>query len=206
MADKRGWHRVWLGGGKRNKMEETGTQPGADVQDEIREEAAADNAQTTTPEAEDPQATPDSAGDNVSAPETDWQDKYMRLYAEFDNFRKRSMREKADLIRNASKDVVEKMLPILDDFERAMKADGDLESVREGSRLIHDKLINTLTAQGLKPMSVSKGDTFDVEWHEAITRIPAPEPELVGKVVDVVEQGYHLNDGVLRYAKVVVGS
>lgn len=187
-------------------MEETGTQPGAEVQDEIREEAAADNAQTATPEAETEQAQSDAAGDNVSAPETDWQDKYMRLYAEFDNFRKRSMRERADLIRNASKDVVEKMLPILDDFERAMKAEGDLDSVREGSRLIHDKLINTLTSQGLKPMTVAKGDVFDVEWHEAITRIPAPEPDLVGKVVDVVEQGYLLNDGVLRYAKVVVGS
>lgn len=194
-------------------MEEKSQAAEAEIRDpetaqapEAASEAANAGETTAADAAENAQADGEEAGDKVSTPETDWQDKYLRLYAEFDNFRKRSMRERSDLIRNASKDVVERMLPILDDFERAMKAEGDLEAVREGSRLIHDKLMNTLAGQGLKPMSAQPGDAFDVELHEAITRIPAPDPELVGKVVDVVEQGYYMNDTVLRYAKVVVGS
>ena len=138
--------------------------------------------------------------------DTDWQDKYLRLYAEFDNFRKRTMRERGDLIRNASMDVLEKVLPVLDDFDRAM-ADGseDVEAVREGRNLIHTKMRQLLEAQGLAKMEVNQGDAFDVELHEAITNIPAPTPELAGKVVDVVEPGYKLNDKIMRYAKVVVG-
>lgn len=157
-------------------------------------------------QAADAEIGGDTEGDKVSTPETDWQDKYLRLYAEFDNFRKRSMRERGDLIRNASKDVLERMLPVMDDFERALKAGGDAQAMQEGMKLIQDKLTNTLNAEGLKAMEVQSGDSFDVEVHEAITRIPAPSEDLVGKVVDVVEQGYRLNDQVLRYAKVVVGS
>jgi molecular chaperone GrpE len=194
-------------------MEEKSQAAEAEIRDPETAQAADaaphNDGATDAPEAESTDnhaAEADESGDKVATPETDWQDKYLRLYAEFDNFRKRSMRERSDLIRNASKDVVERMLPILDDFERAMKAEGDLEAVREGSRLIHDKLMNTLSGQGLKPMTAQPGDAFDVELHEAITRIPAPDPSLVGKVVDVVEQGYYMNDTVLRYAKVVVGS
>lgn len=235
MAVKWPWHRVWTGPGKQQIMEEK-TQPAeAEIRDDAGFTAEADARKAEHASVEHaereaqgelkdepggPEATVDgasnaqaggaanmdSAGDKVSTPETDWQDKYLRLYAEFDNFRKRSMRERSDLIRNASRDVVDRLLPVLDDFERATKAEGDLASVREGMQLIHGKLMNTLGGQGLKPMEVQQGDDFDVEWHEAITRIPAPTPELVGKVVDVVEQGYHMNDTVLRYAKVVVGS
>ncbi|MGB1075786.1 MAG: nucleotide exchange factor GrpE [Flavobacteriales bacterium] len=164
------------------------------------------SAQNEMDSAVDSKIGGDTAGDKVSTPETDWQDKYLRLYAEFDNFRKRSMRERGDLIRNASKDVLERMLPVMDDFERALKAGGDAQAMQEGMKLIQDKLINTLNSEGLKAMEVESGDPFDVEVHEAITRIPAPSEDLVGKVVDVVEQGYRLNDHVLRYAKVVVGS
>ena len=163
----------------------------------------------------DAQETTDQAEPATEAPEvqepseqedTDWQDKYLRLYAEFDNFRKRTMRERGDLIRNASMDVLEKMLPVLDDFDRAA-ADGseDVEAVREGRNLIHTKMRQLLEAQGLAKMDVNQGDAFDVELHEAITNIPAPTPELAGKVVDVVEPGYKLNDKIMRYAKVVVG-
>ena len=163
------------------------------------------DAQETTAQAEPATEAPEVQ----EAPEeedTDWQDKYLRLYAEFDNFRKRTMRERGDLIRNASMDVLEKMLPVLDDFDRAA-ADGseDVEAVREGRNLIHTKMRQLLEAQGLAKMEVNQGDAFDVELHEAITNIPAPTPELAGKVVDVVEPGYKLNDKIMRYAKVVVG-
>ena len=163
------------------------------------------DAQETTAQAE-PEMEAAEGQDAPEQEDTDWQDKYLRLYAEFDNFRKRTMRERGDLIRNASMDVLEKMLPVLDDFDRAA-ADGseDVEAVREGRNLIHTKMRQLLEAQGLAKMDVNQGDAFDVELHEAITNIPAPTPELAGKVVDVVEPGYKLNDKIMRYAKVVVG-
>jgi molecular chaperone GrpE len=163
-------------------------------------------------EQDDPQtneAQPDNSGTETLASEeeqTDWQDRYLRLYAEFDNFRKRTMRERGDLIRNASKDVLEKLLPVLDDFQRAATASADatdVNGIREGQQLIHNKLKQILKAQGVEEIEVKSGDVFDVDLHEAITRIPSPE--LSGKVVDVVEAGYKLNDAVIRYAKVVVG-
>lgn len=155
------------------------------------------------------EAQPDNSGIETLASEeeqTDWQDRYLRLYAEFDNFRKRTMRERGDLIRNASKDVLEKLLPVLDDFQRAATASADatdVNGIREGQQLIHNKLKQILKAQGVEEIEVKSGDVFDVDLHEAITRIPSPE--LSGKVVDVVEAGYKLNDAVIRYAKVVVG-
>ena len=151
----------------------------------------------------------DSAEENSEKEEVeqvDYQDKYLRLYAEFDNFRKRTMRERVDLIMTASQDVIEKFLPLLDDFERASKnASGDADAMKEGMQLIHAKLESTLTSKGLKVMDVKVGDDFNVDYHEAITNIPAPTPELIGKIVDVVESGYKLGDKVLRYAKVVIG-
>jgi molecular chaperone GrpE len=169
------------------------------------------DAQETTAQAEENPAVDAAAeaseGQEAPGPEdTDWQDKYLRLYAEFDNFRKRTMRERGDLIRNASMNVLEKLLPVLDDFDRAAADDSvDVEAVREGRNLVHTKMRQLLEAQGLAKMEVVQGDTFDVELHEAITNIPAPAPELAGKVVDVVEPGYKLNDKIMRYAKVVVG-
>ena len=116
------------------------------------------------------------------------------------------MRERGDLIRNASMDVLEKLLPVLDDFDRAAANPSDDATVtREGQALIHTKLRQLLEAQGLAKMEVKQGDAFDVDLHEAITNIPAPTPDLAGKVVDVVEPGYKLNDKIMRYAKVVVG-
>jgi molecular chaperone GrpE len=176
--------------------------------------------EVNNPEVEEPQdQSPemDASKDAEAAPEageaeapaeeaTDWQDKYLRLYAEFDNFRKRTMRERGDLIRNASMDVLEKLLPVLDDFDRAAANPSDDANVtREGQALIHTKLRQLLEAQGLAKMEVKQGDSFDVDLHEAITNIPAPTPDLAGKVVDVVEPGYTLNDKIMRYAKVVVG-
>jgi molecular chaperone GrpE len=177
------------------------------------EETTANQAETeeTQEQAAEEQPQADAATEEEGTSEgqeeqTDWQDRYLRLYAEFDNFRKRTMRERGDLIRNASKDVLESLLPVLDDFERAQTAAADSEDVnglKEGQQLIHNKLKQILKAQGVEQLEVHPGDAFDVDIHEAITRIPSPE--LSGKVVDVVEAGYKLNDAVIRYAKVVVG-
>ena len=133
-------------------------------------------------------------------------DKYVRLFADFDNAKKRMAREKLEIIMTASKDVVKDLLPVLDDFERAMKAaeSSTDENVKAGIQLIHSKLQSMLATKGLKPME-SIGKEFDTEQHEAITEIPAPSPELEGKVVDELEKGYLLNDKIIRFAKVIVG-
>ena len=135
-------------------------------------------------------------------------DKYLRLYSDFENFRKRTTKERIDLIKNGGEDIFKLMLPIIDDFERArtnMETAKDVPSVKEGVELIYHKLVKELGNKGLKPME-SKGEVFDSEIHEAITQIPAPSDDLKGKVVDEVEKGYFLNDKVIRFAKVVVGS
>lgn len=133
-------------------------------------------------------------------------DKYVRLFADFDNAKKRMAREKLEIIMTSSKDVVKDLLPVLDDFERAMKAaeSSTDENVKAGIQLIHSKLQNMLATKGLKPME-SIGKEFDTEQHEAITEIPAPSPEMEGKVVDELEKGYLLNDKIIRFAKVIVG-
>lgn len=135
-------------------------------------------------------------------------DKFLRLFSEFDNFRKRTLKERIELTKTASEDVIISMLPVLDDFDRALKAHEetkDTDSFIEGVNLIHNKLKTTLAAKGLQPMK-SKGETFDTDFHEAITEIPAPEKSMKGKIVDEIERGYLLGDKVIRYAKVVVGS
>ena len=134
-------------------------------------------------------------------------DKYLRLFAEFDNYKKRTVREKLDLMRTAARDTLSAMLDVLDDFDRA-KANADSddseEYFSEGVSMVYNKLYNKLTAMGLKPMD-SNNEDFDPELHEAITKIPAPTEELKGKVVDTIEKGYYLNDSLIRHAKVVVG-
>ncbi len=125
-------------------------------------------------------------------------DKYLRLYSEYENYRKRTNQEKADLLINGSREMMKAILPVIDDFERALAATED-----EGVRLIYSKMMKILEQKGLKAMEV-KGEKFDENLHEAITRIPAPEESQKGLVMDVVEKGYYLNDKVLRYAKVVV--
>ena len=151
---------------------------------------------------------PEDAKQNESTEEeVDFQDKYMRLYAEFDNFRKRTMREKADLISSASSDIMTQILPLVDDFDRSeANATDDVEAMKEGMKLIHSKLVSILSSKGLKPMDTKAGDDFDVDIHEAIANIPAPSDDLKGKIVDVIEKGYMLGDKVLRYSKVVTGA
>jgi molecular chaperone GrpE len=136
-------------------------------------------------------------------------DKYLRLYSEFENYRRRTAREKIELIDTASEGIMTELLPVLDDFERAIKSteDGSGEqSVREGLDLIYHKFKKILEQKGLKNMNSEIGEDFDPDFHEAITQIPAPEKKLKGKIVDVIEKGYLIKDKVIRYAKVVTGS
>jgi molecular chaperone GrpE len=135
-------------------------------------------------------------------------DKYLRLFSEFDNYRKRTQKEKLELFKTASEDVMLAVLPVLDDFERALRSNEENEMDdrhREGIELIYSKLKNSLNQKGLEPMD-ALGKEFNTDYHEAVTNIPAPSKDMKGKVVDVIEKGYLLNDKVIRFAKVVVGN
>ena len=131
-------------------------------------------------------------------------DKYLRLYSDFDNFRKRTAKEKLEMIQSASERVIVDIIPVIDDIERAT-ANAQEGEISEGIHLIFNKLHNTLAVKGLKPMD-AKGAVFNADLHEAITQFPAPTEEDKGKVFDVVEKGYYLNDKVIRFAKVVVAN
>ena len=148
-------------------------------------------------------------------------DKYVRLYAEFENFRRRTVKEKSDTIKNASQGLIKDLLPVIDDFERALKSmeEGqkktfenqedmlkELQAVEEGVKLIFNKLYKTLENKGLKAIDSAIGKEFNLEEHESITTIPAPSEDMKGKVIDEIEKGYYLHDKVLRFTKVVLGS
>ncbi len=163
-------------------------------QEEI-ENQKSPNTEATEPEAE---ATEADKVQEMGEKLAELNDKYLRLYSEYENYRKRTNIEKADLLLNGSREMMKAILPVIDDFERALAATQD-----EGVSLIYNKMMKILEQKGLKPMDV-KGEKFDENLHEAITRIPATEDSQKGLVVDVVEKGYYLNDKVLRYAKVVV--
>jgi molecular chaperone GrpE len=190
--------------------------------DKLEKEEEVNNTETVeNPKEEAQMASGDaSGGDNTSESGEDnedklakenaeLKDKYVRLYSEFENYRRRTAKERLDLIKTASEDVLKELLPVLDDFERAFKAEGDgveEKKASEGSRLIYNKMVKILASKGLEPMDGLVGKEFDAEYHEAITQIPAPSEELKGKIVDVVEKGYTLGDKVVRYAKVVIGN
>jgi len=134
-------------------------------------------------------------------------DKHIRLQAEFDNYRKRTLNEKMELMKSGGADILESLLPVLDNFERAMEASAktdDIEAVRDGINLIYNSFKDYLNKKGVKEIE-AKEKEFDTDFHEALTKIPAPTKELKGKVVDVIEKGYTLNDKVIRFAKVVIG-
>jgi len=135
-------------------------------------------------------------------------DKYLRLYSEFDNFRKRTLKEKIDLSRTASENVIKELLPVLDDFDRAiasMASTDNIEAIKEGEQLIHAKMKAIFASKGLQEIK-SIGETFDTDYHEAITSIPAPSEDLKNKVIDEVQKGYLLHDKVIRFSKVITGS
>lgn len=134
-------------------------------------------------------------------------DKFLRLFAEFENYKKRTTKERIELFKTASQELMTALLPIMDDFDRGLaeiKKAKDKELLK-GMQLINDKFKNTLTQKGLTPIDVVAGDDFDAEIHEAITQIPAPTEDLKGKVIDCLEKGYKLGDKIIRYPKVVIG-
>jgi len=137
----------------------------------------------------------------------DLNNRFLRLYAEFENFRKRTNKERLDIINNANADLLKDMIPVIDDFERAItnnEGSEDVVAIKEGFSLIYNKYKGILQTKGLKPMD-SKGEVFDPEVHEAVANMPTEDKKLKGKIIDDVEKGYFLNEKVLRYAKVVVG-
>lgn len=134
-------------------------------------------------------------------------DKFLRLFAEFENYKRRTSKERMDLFKTANQEVLQAMLPVLDDFDRAMteikKSEDDV--LLKGVELIHDKLKSTLFSKGLEEVEVRSGDAFNADFAEAITQIPAPSDKLKGKIVDVIEKGYKLGDKIIRFPKVVIG-
>ncbi len=181
-----------------------------DTENQKVEEQVVNETETATQEQETNSEEAQSETPKEPSLEDKYQelnDKYLRLYSDFDNFRKRSAKERLRLTEQAGADIIKELLGIVDDFDRAIennKNSEDAESIKEGFNLIANKLSGVLERKGVKPMD-AKGKDFDTDHHEAITQIPAPEESLKGKVVDVVEKGYFLNDTVLRYAKVVIG-
>ncbi len=199
---------------KKNREEEPS--PGNTAQNEAEQDLGqANGAETPVSDIENPDentgetaAAKSSEEEKLRADLSEANDKYLRLYAEFDNYKRRTTKERIDLLQTAGKDVLQSLLPVLDDFERALKSmesASDVASVKEGINLVHSKLKNILIQKGLKEME-SIGSAFDADLHEAITNIPAPSDEMKGKVIDEVEKGYFLNDKVIRFAKVVVGN
>ena len=134
-------------------------------------------------------------------------DKFLRLFAEFENYKRRTAKERLDLFKTANQEVLQAMLPVMDDFDRALneikKSDDDV--LLKGVELIHEKLKNTLNSKGLEEVEVKVGDIFNADFAEAITQIPAPSPNLKGKIVDILEKGYKLGDKIIRFPKVVIG-
>ncbi|WP_316844423.1 nucleotide exchange factor GrpE [Pedobacter psychrodurus] len=172
-------------------------------------ENTAENVENTDAAANETEQAPElSAEEKLQAEVQQLNDKYLRLYAEFDNYKRRTQKERVELLQTAGKDVIVSLLPVLDDFDRALKAmetAADVAPVKEGILLVSTKLKNTLAQKGLKDVE-SISQPFNTDFHEAITNIPAPTEELKGKVIDEVEKGYTLNDNVIRFAKVVVGA
>ncbi|WP_240315142.1 nucleotide exchange factor GrpE [Mucilaginibacter pineti] len=175
-------------------------------QDNITDDTQEQAQQTETIEAE-PVAGP-TAEDKLKDELAQANDKYLRLYAEFDNFRRRTQKERVEARETEGKELIVALLPVLDDFERAqrsMEKATDIAPIKEGVTLIQNKLKNILTQKGLKEME-SIGTPFDADLQEAITNIPAPTDDLKGKVIDEMEKGYTLKDRVIRFAKVIVGA
>lgn len=173
---------------------------GETVQEEVKKETTPEEAEEKEPEAEKKEPTTEEKLAEL-------QDRYLRLSAEYDNFRKRTLREKIDLQKSANESLLETLLPVADDFDRAIQSVDeakDIVAVKEGLNLISGKFNGFLSQQGVKEIE-AMNKAFDTDLHEAITKIPAPTKKLKGKVVDVIQKGYYLNERVLRFAKVVIG-
>ena len=197
---------------KKNDNQDSEQQNNAEWQDNNSvEQTSSDEEQVVTAESteENTETAPElTAEEKLQQENAALNDKYIRLFAEFDNYKRRTQKERVELLQTAGKDVIVSLLSVLDDFDRANKAmetATDINPIREGITLVHNKLKNLLTQKGLKEIE-SINNVFDTDFHEAITKIPAPAEDMKGKVIDELEKGYTLNDKVIRFAKVVVGS
>ncbi|MFC4739668.1 nucleotide exchange factor GrpE [Flavobacterium ponti] len=167
--------------------------------DEVNGETVSENQEVQQPEL--------SVEEQLQEDLAKEKDKFLRLFAEYDNFKKRTAKERIDLFKSANQEVLQSMLPVLDDFDRAMNeiSKSNEEVLVKGVELIHEKLKSTLVSKGLEIVDVKAGDVFDADFAEAITQIPAPSDDLKGKIVDVIEKGYKLGDKIIRFPKVVIG-
>lgn len=165
----------------------------------INDENISENQEIPTPEL--------SVEEQLQEELSNEKDKFLRLFAEFENYKRRTAKERIDLFKTANQEVLQAMLPVLDDFDRAWAqvSKSDDEALVTGVQLIHDKLRTTLVSKGLEEVEVKAGDVFDADFAEAITQIPAPNDKLKGKIVDVIEKGYKLGDKIIRFPKVVIG-
>ena len=188
---------------KETSKEELKTQAASNESEETAEKETPEKEEAPLTEEEKLSQELEKANQEIE----EQKDKYLRLSAEFDNYRKRTMKEKAELILNGGEKSINSILPIVDDFERAIKNmenATDVTAVKEGVELIYTKFMNVLGQNGVKVIE-TKGQPLDTDYHEAIAVIPAPDEALKGKILDCVQNGYTLNDKVIRHAKVVVG-
>lgn len=188
-----------------NKSEEIEfKEDSTNIENDLREVAEEIKAHIPVSESDEAISTEDKLQKELTV----IQDKYLRLYSEFENYKRRTTKERMDLFKSANQEVLEAMLPILDDFERAlssMKLTSENKSLKEGVELIYNKLKSSLIQKGIKEME-ALGKSFDPDFHEAITKLPAPTEDLKDKIIDVLEKGYFLNDKVIRFAKVIIGA
>ena len=192
-----------------SKMNPNEKKENASKNENVNNEEAT-NLQEEQSNAADETARSDNVSGEVEALQKKYNelnDSHLRLMAEFDNYRKRTLREKSELIKNGGESALTHLLPVVDDFERALqniRSAEDIKAVTEGVELIYSKFMSYLSHQNVKPIE-TVGEPFDAETSEAVAMIPAPEPDMKGKVLDCVQTGYTLNDKVIRHAKVVVG-
>ena len=185
---------------KSKKNKKTGKKEAENIKQETEDTKKKEQKETHSEEPK--QTQEEKLRDELQAQK----DKYMRLVAEFENYKKRTSKERLDLFKSANREVMQALLPVVDDFDRAMKEiEKEDDDQFKGIKLIHNKLNDTLKSQGLTKINVKHGDKFDADIHEAVTQVDAPKPELKGNIVDVVEKGYSLGDKILRFPKVVTG-
>ncbi len=167
--------------------------------DNINEENVSETQEISTPEL--------SVEEQLQEDLNNEKDKFLRLFAEFENYKRRTTKERIDLFKTANQEVLQAMLPVLDDFDRAwaLVSKSEDEALVTGIQLIHDKLRSTLVSKGLEEVEIKAGDVFNADFAEAITQIPAPNDKLKGKIVDVIEKGYKLGDKIIRFPKVIIG-
>ncbi|WP_421944358.1 nucleotide exchange factor GrpE [Pedobacter sp.] len=191
-----------------NKKKNNDTEENIMNTENTSENTTSENVENADAQESTEQVEEQTAEEKLQGEVQQLNDKYLRLYAEFDNYKRRTQKERVELLQTAGKDVIVSLLPVLDDFDRALKAMDtatEVAPVKEGILLVSSKLKNTLAQKGLKDVE-SINTEFNTDFHEAITNIPAPTEDLKGKVIDEVEKGYTLNDSVIRFAKVVVGA